>query len=165
MQKRWRCIYCKPKSAKIAKFHLERAGYEVFHPLFKEKKRVAGKLNEVTSELFPNYLFVRFELEDYRLVKYTRGVSKVIMGENGEPAEVPEEIILSIKNQMKDGFVVLEKSFEKGEKVYITDGPFKGFEAIFLEEIKPKDRVLILLKTISGELKVEIDESYLQAKK
>ncbi|MGA1846564.1 transcription termination/antitermination protein NusG [Deferribacter abyssi] len=165
MKKKWRCVYCKPKSSKLAKFYLERAGYEVFQPLFKEKKRVVGQLTEVTRELFPNYLFVRFELEDYRLVRYTRGVSKVILGDEGDPAEVPEEIIEYIKDQMKDGFVVLNKDYEKGDKVYITDGPFKGFEAIFLEKIKPKDRVLILLKTISGELKVEIDELCLQTKK
>lgn len=158
MKHYWRCVYCKPREAKVAKFYLEKGGFETFYPLIKEKKRVAGKIKEIHKELFPNYLFVRFSVEDYRTVKYTKGVSRVVLGDNGEPAVVDDEIIEAIKGSMQDGFVVLEeKGFKKGEKVLIKDGPFKGFEAVFLKEIKPRDRVLILLKTITGELKLEID--------
>jgi len=158
MKHYWRCVYCKPREAKVAKFYLEKGGFEIFYPLIKEKKKVAGKIKEIHKELFPNYLFVRFSVEDYRTVKYTKGVSRVVLGDNGEPAVVDDEIINAIKRRMKDGFVVLEeRGFKKGEKVLIKDGPFKGFEAVFLKEIKPRDRVLILLKTITGELKLEID--------
>ena len=159
---KWRCVYCKPKSCEKVKFYLEKAGLEVFYPIIEEKRRVNKKPVYIYKELFPNYIFVRFDLKNYRLVKYTMGVSKIISNRNNEPAVVPDKIIDSIKAQMVNDYVKLKKHFKKGDSVIITDGPFKEMEAIFLENIKPNERVLILLKAINNEIKVEIDACMLQ---
>jgi transcription elongation factor/antiterminator RfaH len=160
MDKRfWRCIYCKPRSAHIAEFHLKNAGFETFLPLYRKKVRKNNKTIEEIKELFPNYLFVKFSLLEYRLIQYTRGVKKVLLGSEGFPAIIDECVIESIKERCTDGYVKLESNIKSGDKVLIKDGPFEGFEAVFLEETKVEERINILLKTVTGELKIEIAKS------
>lgn len=158
----WRCLYCKPKSCEKVKLRLEEAGIEVFYPIIEEKRKINGKIVYKYKELFPNYLFAKFSLKEYRLVKYTRGVSKVLTSKSEELAVVPEEIIKKIKSQMSNGYVHLKKSFQKGAQVKITEGPFKDMEAIFLEEVKPHERVIILLNTINNQIKMEVDVHILE---
>jgi transcription elongation factor/antiterminator RfaH len=161
-KKYWHCVYCKPKNAPIAQRHLENAGLKTFLPLYKIKKKRGGKVIEEIRELFPNYLFVKFGMDDYRLVQYTRGVSKIIIGSESKPAVIDEDIIKAIQNRCVDGFVTLQKNLRSGDKVIIKNGPFEGFEAIFMEEIKAGERVNILLKTISCDLKLEISKNFIE---
>ena len=160
----WRCIYCKPRCSEKVKFYLENANIEVLYPIIKEKRTINNKIVYKYSELFPNYIFAKFHDKDYRLVKYTRGVSRILSNRNNEPIKVPEKLIETIKSQMNNGYVELKKKFNKGDRVVITDGPFKEMEAVFLEHIKPKERVLILLKTLNREVKVEIDTAIILKK-
>ena len=160
MDKRyWHCVYCKPKNAPVAQWHLKNAGFETFLPLYKIKKKKGSKIIEEVKELFPNYLFVKFSLHDYRLVYYTRGVSKIITVSEGNPAVIDEHIIKSIESRCTDGYVTLQTNLKSGDKVIINNGPLEGLEAIFIEETKAEERVKILLKTINYDLKLKISKS------
>jgi len=158
----WRCIYCKPKSCEIVKNRLEKVGIEIFYPIIEEKRKINGKIVYKYKELFPNYFFAKFSLKEHRLVRFTRGVRKVLANKCGELSVVPDEVIDRIKSQMSNGYVHLKKSFKKGSQIKITEGYFKDMEGIFLEEVKPQERVLILLNTISKQVKLEIDIHFLE---
>lgn len=147
----WYLVYTKPKNEDIVSQKFVDAGFQVLNPKLKERKVYRRKLQDIISPLFPCYIFVRFDgSDDYRLVKYTRGV-KSIIGTTGEPSIVPEEIINSILTRMADGVVLLEpKEFKPGDKVIIKAGPFEGFNAIFEREMKGTDRVGILLGSINA---------------
>jgi len=94
-------------------------------------------------------------LNDYRLIKYTRGIKKIV-GPEGLPTVVPDEIINSIWEREEQGFITaMPPSFEPGEEVLIKDGPFQDFEAVFQREIKGIERVSILLKAINARLIVD----------
>jgi transcription antitermination factor NusG len=87
----------------------------------------------------------------YRTVKYTRGVRRIVGDHNGNPYVVDEEIIENIYSKIQDGFVVLsEQKFSSGDRVIVQEGPFAGFEGVFLKELTPTERVMILLNTLQG---------------
>lgn len=63
---------------------------------------------------------------------------------------VGEEVIHSIKTRYENGLVVLSppSSLKPGQVVHITQGPFRGFEAIFEQELNGLERVALLLKAV-----------------
>ena len=46
---------------------------------------------------------------------------------------------------------------EKGGKILIKDGPFKGLSGIFEKELEGKERVMILLDSVKFSVSMEID--------
>lgn len=157
----WYVVYTKPKNEDSVAMKFVSNGFEVLNPKFNERKYIRRKLQEVTSHLFPCYIFVKFDLlKDYRLIKYTRGVKRVVGVEN-MPTAVPDEIINSIKNKMEYGIVrISTRMFNQGEEVLIKGGPFEGFNAVFEKELKSTERVMILLKAINA--KVIVDTAFLE---
>lgn len=162
--RKWYCVYTKPRQSDLVYRRLsELPQIDVLNPKLKRKKFLRGRWVDILEDLFPCYIFVKLDINRYyRVVKYTRGVRRFVGDSKGFPYEVDSHIIDSITRRMKNGIVKLEPcKLNPGESVLINDGPLAGFEAIFLEELKPKDRVLILLNTIQYRAKVEIDRSLL----
>ncbi len=156
----WYAIYTKQGKEKAVIQMLSRVSeIETFNPLVRVKKFVRKRLTTVEEELFSSYIFARCDMKKYyRTIKYTRGVRRLLGDSRGFPYIVDEEIIESIKERITDGFVRLDPpDLRKGDKVHITEGPFKGLTGIFLSETKPEERVTILLSTITYQAKVEVD--------
>jgi transcriptional antiterminator RfaH len=102
--------------------------------------------------LFPSYLFARFCLRAaYFDVRYTGGVSGLVSAGN-EPVTVPLGIIEGIRSRECDGRVTLaEKPFERGEKLSVVEGPFRGFAAVFERYLSGSERVSILLSAVGTD--------------
>jgi len=103
--------------------------------------------------LFPTYLFVRFHGDELKTIKYTHGVARVICF-GLEPHEVDEEIIAAVRARMnEEGIVKLEPKkvlLSPGQRVKIGEGPFAGLDAIFIEEMPDRERVVLLLDAVSS---------------
>lgn len=154
----WYCLYAKPNNTGIVQKNLEFAGVESFSPLYRKKVIKGGKRFYKKKELFPNYLFVRCFEAQFHMIKYTRGVSKFISDGSGNPYQIDEGLISTIKERMNNGFVDINPlSLRPGEKVKVVDGTFKNFEGIFIEEKTPNERVILLLSTITSQMKVEME--------
>ena len=71
-----------------------------------------------------------------------------------EPHEVDEEIIAAIRTRMnEEGIVKLEQKkviLSPGQRVKIGEGPFAGLDAIFVEEMPDRERVVLLLDAVSS---------------
>ena len=154
----WFVVNTKPKNEDRAASNLTEGGIEVLAPKIKLKKYKNGRLVEVVEQMFPNYIFVKFQpVEEFRLVKYTRGV-KTIVHFGNRIVPVQDEIIEFIKSRLVDGVAVLQKpKLKKGEKVLIKDGPFKGLSGIFEKEMEGRERVTILLDSVQFAASMEID--------
>ena len=73
-----------------------------------------------------------------------------------------EEIIAAVRARMnEEGVVKLETKrviLSPGQRVKIGEGPFAGFDAIFVEELPDRERVVLLLNAVSSyRLTVEKD--------
>jgi len=161
----WYCIYTKRNQEDVVCAKLnELPGVEHFNPKMKRKKLIRRRLTEVVEELFPCYVFAKIDpLEHYLRIKYVRGVKRFVGNASGEPYTVDEPVIRVLKSMVrKDGFVFVEQQkFRLGDNVTISEGPFHGFTGV-LADLKPKDRVMILLNTLQYQAKVEVPREFLQ---
>jgi transcriptional antiterminator RfaH len=148
----WFVINIKPRR----EFSVERlfveAGFTIYNPRVSSGKSV--------RPFFPGYAFLRFDHPgQYRLVKYTRGVKKIIGNREG-PIPVPPEVIAGIRARERDGLVELQKYGEApgvGDEIEVVEGPLRGLKGIFKKEMDDRQRVLILLNYVSyqGNLLIE----------
>lgn len=148
---KWYLVKTKPLNENRVFTRLTGAGYDCLFPRIRRKARRAGQPQ--VRPLFPTYLFVRFALEQTRTIRYTHGVSKVVsFGE--EPQEVEGGIVEAVRGRMDaEGIVTLvarPADWKPGEKIRIGEGPFSGLEAVFVEELPDRERVVLLLEAVSS---------------
>ncbi|HEY3488873.1 MAG TPA: transcription termination/antitermination NusG family protein [Candidatus Deferrimicrobiaceae bacterium] len=147
---KWFLVKTKPLSEDRVSSRLADAGFELLFPKICKRGRRKGEVEK--RPFFPTYLFVRFSLEQFRLIRYTHGVARIVAF-GLEPQPVEEAIIASVRARMDDeGIVRLMRrpaTWQPGQKVTIGDGPFTGIEAVFLEELPDRERVVLLLDTVS----------------
>ena len=152
MDPKWYLVKTKALNETRVYSRLTGAGYDVLFPKISRKSKRHRGLFEMRP-LFPTYLFVRFDGDELKTIKYTHGVARVICF-GPEPHEVGEEIIAAIRERMnEEGIVRLESkniSLAPGQRVKIGEGPFAGLDAIFLEELPDRERVVLLLDAVSS---------------
>ena len=150
--KDWYVINTKPKKESQVEKLFTEGGFTVYNPKYKQDNKILP--------FFMGYAFIKFEFPgQYQMVKYTRGVKKII-GNQEVPILVKDEVIQRIRSREKDGLVELEKFGkvpEVGDEIEVAEGPLKGLKGIFKGETKASDRVLILLNyvTYQGRMVVE----------
>ncbi|MFQ6084581.1 MAG: transcription termination/antitermination protein NusG, partial [Candidatus Aminicenantia bacterium] len=149
-------INTKPKKELLVEKIFEKVGIEVYNPKIPENGKVKA--------FSPDYIFSRFELpQNYRLIKYARGVKKIIENEDG-PIPLADEIIKEIKSREVNeliAFKVLKKEPKIGDEIEIEEGPFKGFRGIFEREMDDLEQVIILLQMINYQARLLIDRNKL----
>lgn len=148
----WYVVNVKPKKEfQVAKLFAE-GGFTYYNPVYKQDGRV--------RPFFPSYGFLVFEFPDqYQMVKYTRGIKRVV-GNKAGPIPVPDEVIREIRAREIGGLIELEKHGlmpQVGDEIEVAEGPLKGLKGIFQKEIDDKERVMILLSYVSyqGQLLIE----------
>ncbi len=148
----WYVINTKPKKEfQVEKLFAE-GGFVYYNPVYRVENRI--------QPFFPGYGFLAFEFpSQYQMVKYTRGVKRVV-GNRGGPIPIPEEVIQEIKSREVGGLIELEKYGSEpqvGDEIEVVEGALKGLRGIFQRELGDKDRVMILLSYVSyqGQLMIE----------
>jgi transcriptional antiterminator RfaH len=160
----WYCIYTKPKYEGLLCERLSGlSDIETFNPKLKVHNFIRGRFREVVEELFPCYIFSRFDpLRYYHTIKYTRGVRHIVGDASGAPYIIDEGIIDLIRSNIKEGYVSLDQTdFKTGDQVVIRCGPLNGLKGVFLRKMKASERVLVLLNTIDYQARIEVDRSIL----
>ena len=155
--KNWYVINTKPKK----EFQVERlfteGGIEIYNPKYMHEERI--------KPFFPGYEFISFDFPDqYRLVKYTRGVKRLV-GVREIPVPIPNEVIHEIKSREVNGLIEIDKYGEKpevGDEIEVVEGPLKGLRGIFKKELTAKERVLILLNYVTYQAQLIIEKEKLK---
>ena len=96
-----------------------------------------GQKVNVEKRFMPGYVLVKMEMTDraYHLVKNTQRVTG-FLGPMGKPIPLRDREVAQLLNQVEEG---LERprpaiTFDVGEQVKVTDGPFDGFTGM-VEEV------------------------------
>jgi transcription antitermination factor NusG len=155
--KNWYVINTKPKK----EFQVERlfteGGIEIYNPKYLHEDRI--------KPFFPGYEFISFDFPDqYRLVKYTRGVKRVV-GVREIPVSIPDEVIHEIKSREVNGLIEIDKYGERpevGDEIEVVEGPLKGLRGVFKKELTAKERVLILLNYVTYQAQLIIEKEKLK---
>lgn len=151
--KKWYVVNTRPKKESQVEKLFQAGGFEVYNPKYIHETKV--------KPFFNGYEFINFEYpQQYRMVKYTRGVKKVI-GNGVMAVPIPDNIIEEIKAREVNGYIELEKYGEEpnsGDEIEVMEGPFKGFKGIFKKELSQKERVLVLLNYITYQGRIIIEK-------
>ncbi len=159
---RWYLVKTKPRDEAKVIGYLKMAHYPFLFPTY-WKTVLFGRKRE-KRPLFPGYIFVYLQLKrDYHKIRYTRGVSGFVKF-GRLPLPVHDKIIESLKSRTRDDGTVrmISRPLRKGERVKIAEGPFAGFEAVFVESLNDGERVALLLKGLNSA-RVEISRLFVSA--
>lgn len=161
-QLRWHVVYTKNGEEDRADSNLQAGHIETFAPKLRARRidKFTGKPTPTVKPLFPRYIFARFKAsEALHKVCFTRGVHSVVsFGEH--PSPVDDEVIDFIKSQRgEDNLVRIGEDFRAGDKVVINEGPLKDLIGVFEGAVKERDRVSILLSTVSYQGRVVIERA------
>ena len=153
--KQWFVVYSKTHKEQQAQFHLARKGIESFFPRLHLPCSIEG-LRRIVP-LFPNYLFVRLNLEtEFLYVVWTPGIKQFVSFSDA-PLPLEENIIRFLKeNSDSEGVIPARSQLQRGQAVEIAEGPFSGLAAIIQDPPDPKGRVKVLLKLMSRNISVKL---------
>lgn len=131
---------------------LRRRHTEIYLPLVNTSD---SQQNKISKPYFPCYLFVNVDpaLIPYSQLQWIPGL-RCMISVAGCPVPVPAKFITLIKRKLGEieaAGGLPTHSFNPGELVCITDGPFEGMSAIFDGPTTPSQRVYVLL-TILGQV-------------
>jgi transcriptional antiterminator RfaH len=140
----WAVARSEPNRENTAASFLGRAGYAVYLPKLRETRSSHGRRAVVTPALFPNYLFVRIELQ-WHAARWTIGVAGLIMS-GDEPAKVADAVIDAIKARERGGYVVLDAKprLRPGDPIRVTSGLLLGATGLY-SGMRGHERVAVLL--------------------
>ena len=136
--------------------HLGGKGYDWFLPLYKARRQWSDRVKEMSSPLFPGYLFCRFNPQDRLPILKTPGVIQIV-GYNHIPIPVDSHEVEAIRKLVDSGVPNFPCAYlEVGAKLRIESGALRGLEGI-LTEMKGKRRLVLSITLLQRSVAVEID--------
>jgi len=122
---------------KVAQSKLEDLFEEVLVPTEKVVEVRRGRKVDTERRFFPGYVLVKMELTDetFHMIKNIPKVTG-FLGSDNKPAPISEVEAQAILHQVQEGVEHPKPSvsFEVGEQVRVSDGPFASFNG-FVEEV------------------------------
>ena len=111
-----------------------------------------GKKIQTERRFMPGYVLVKMELSDrtYHLINSINRVTG-FLGPQGKPTPMRDAEVARILKEVEEGAERPRSiiSFETGETVSVTDGPFEGFSGM-VEEVDPANARLKVSVSIFG---------------
>lgn len=120
-----------------------------------------GKKRNSQRKFFPGYILIEMEMNEitWHLIKSVPKVSGFVGGTLDKPIPIPEREVNLILKKIEEG---LEKpkpktSFEIGETLRITEGPFAEFTGIVEEVNYEKSRLKVSVSIFGRPTPVELE--------
>ena len=145
---------------RAAALGFEAAIDEVLIPEENVVEMVGGKKRTSKRKFFPGYILVHMELNDetWHVVKGTPKITGFV-GNATQPPSIPEEEVARMTQRIKEGAAKPKPliSFEEGENVRVTTGPFANFSG-FVDEVMPeKEKLRVMVQVFGRATPVVLD--------
>lgn len=119
-----------------------------------------GKKVQLERRFMPGYVLVQAELTDraYHLIKDTNRVMG-FLGPQGRPVPMRDAEVKAILNQVEEGAERPRSliSFDTGEQVNVTDGPFEGFSGMVEDVDEENSRLKVTVSIFGRATPVELE--------
>ena len=140
--------------------HLDDRFEEVLVPKEKVVEVRRGRKVDAERKFFPGYVLVKMDLTDeaYHLIKNTPKVTG-FLGADNKPMPISEAEASRILHQVQEGIDRPKPSvsFEVGEQVRVSDGPFASFNGTVEEVDDARSRVKVAVSIFGRPTPVELE--------
>jgi len=132
--------------------------FRVIVPTEEEIEIKNGQRRTVHKKVFPGYVLVQMHMteDSWYVVRNTPGVTSFV-GHGNRPAPLEEDEVKSILRQMEEEPPKVRVSYQVGQAVRVTDGPFTDFEGIVDAIDHERGRVRVLVNVFGREAPLELD--------
>ncbi|MER2508127.1 MAG: transcription termination/antitermination protein NusG [Amaricoccus sp.] len=119
-----------------------------------------GKKVQTEKRFMPGYVLVRMEMTDrtYHLINSINRVTG-FLGPQGKPSAMRDDEVARILNQVEEGMERPRSiiTFQTGEQVNVTDGPFEGFAGMVEEVDQTSNRLKVSVSIFGRATPVELE--------
>jgi len=119
-----------------------------------------GKKVTVPRRFMPGYVLVRMEMTDrgYHLINSINRVTG-FLGPQGRPMPMRDDEVNQILNRVEEGVEAPRSliTYEVGEQVNVTDGPFEGFAGMVEEVDDDNQRLKVTVSIFGRATPVELE--------
>lgn len=133
---------------------------EILVPTEKVVEVRRGRKIDTERKFFPGYVLVKMDLTDeaYHLIKNTPKVTG-FLGTDNKPMPISESEAQRIIHQVQEGIERPKPavSFEVGENVRVSDGPFASFSGMVEEVDEARSRVKVAVSIFGRATPVELE--------
>ncbi|ABW66507.1 transcription termination/antitermination protein NusG [Desulfosudis oleivorans] len=133
---------------------------EVIVPTEQVVELVKGKKKESSRKFYPGYILVQMELDDetWHVVANTAKVTGFLGGKN-KPAPITDQEADKILERIEAGKLKPQPkySFEVGDEVRVTEGPFATFSGLVETVNQEKGKLRVLVSIFGRSTPVELD--------
>jgi transcriptional antiterminator RfaH len=159
----WWVVQTKPQSEALALSHLQQQGFTTYCPMY-QKETIRGRQLKVSkTPLFARYVFViadQIAQQTVHKIRSTLGVSQLFkIGE--QPTLVKASIIDEIKALETEQLKQVKQHFKSNDKVVISQGLYKGLEAIYKID-EGIERAVVLINLLQQETQLTLDKTQLK---
>lgn len=169
MAKRWYIVHAYSNfEKKVAEAIKERAKAQGLEAAFEEVLVPSeeyvdvrrGRKVQAERKLFPSYVLVKMEMTDaaFVLIKNTPKVTG-FLGADNKAIPISEDEAMRILNQVKEGVERPKPSvtFEIGENVKVSDGPFATFAGQVEEVDEERSRLKVAVMIFGRPTRVDLE--------
>jgi transcriptional antiterminator NusG len=150
---------------KVAQTKLEHLFEDVIVPTEKVVEVRRGRKVDTERKFFPGYVLVKMEMTDqaFHLIKNTPKVTG-FLGSDNRPVPISEKEAMSILQQVQEGVERPKPSvsFEVGENVRVSDGPFASFNGVVEEVDEERARLKVEVSIFGRPTPVELEYSQVE---
>lgn len=119
-----------------------------------------GKKVSRDKKFFPGYILIQMEMHDttWHLVQNIPKVT-TFLGAKGRPSPVSQAEAKRLMQQMEEGVSMADKglSFEVGEQLRVSDGPFASFNGVVEEVDHEKSRLKVTVSIFGRSTPVDLE--------